>query len=315
MFDYINIPYGKKIEELLEVYPSSTKLADVLEVSRMSLVTWRDDDSKIKEENRLKIDVEYCKKFGFDSIGVDQINEMYTQLKDISFDYFQSDEESLIHNISLNSAFGSLEIEENNITQKQFNKVVIEKDIIKNIEQRELFSIKNLAALNDKIIKDAIVCRDNNDCTRSIDTRDIQNFHFSLMSGIRTDAGEYSTKIRIIPGHDELHLTDPRDIPEELERWTTTYGNINSLEDIAKAHAHFELIHPFGDGNGRIGRILMTIHCIYAGYIPPLINKSNKALYYVFLNHAQINNEYGHLSYFIGQSILAMHKKFIKRSF
>ncbi len=312
MFDYINIAYSKKIEALLEVYPSSTKLAQTLEVSRMSLINWRDDDSKIKDENKLRIDVEYCKQFGFDSIGIEQMNQLHNQLQNTSFEYFQNDEEALIHNISLNNAFGSLEIEESKITQKQFNKVVQEKEIIKDIEQRELFSIKNLAALNDKIIKDAIVCRDDSKCSHTIDTRDIQNFHFALMSGIRTDAGEYSTKMRIIPGHEDLYLTDARDIPEVLERWVEKYKQITTLEDIAKAHADFELIHPFGDGNGRVGRIIMTMHCIYAGYIPPLINKSNKALYYVFLKHAQINNEYGHLSYFIGQSILSMHNKFIR---
>lgn len=309
MFDYIDIPYAKKLEALLEI-TSSTKLAETLEVSRMSLVNWRDDDSKIKDENRLKIDVEYCKKFGFDSIGTEEINSLYHELKETSFEYFKYDEEALIHNISLHSAFGSLEIEEGNITQQQFNKVINNREIIKDIEQRELFAIKNLAALNDKIIKDAIACRDDPESNYRLDTREIKNIHFGLMSGIRMDAGEYSTHTRIIPGNEDLYLTDARDIPEELERWVEKYKDIKSLEDIAKAHAHFELIHPFGDGNGRVGRILMTIHCINTGYIPPLINKSNKALYYVFLNHAQLHNEYAHLSYFIGKSILAMHKKF-----
>ena len=83
-----------------------------------------------------------------------------------------------------------------------------------------------------------------------------------------------------------------------------------TLRDIAEAHAHFELIHPFGDGNGRVGRIIMALHAIFASYIPPLINKSNKALYYVFLKHAQTTNEYSYLAYFIGKSIIAMNKKF-----
>lgn len=308
MFNYINIPYGKKLEMLLEGI-NSTKLAEALEVSRMSLVKWRDDDTKIKDENKLKIDVEYCKRFGFDSIGTEEINKLYNELEKTSFEYFKYDEEALIHNISLHSAFGSLEIEEDSITQQRFNKV-INKEIIKDMEQRELFAIKNLAAYTDKIIKESIDCRDNPECNYTIDTREIKNIHFGLMSGIRTDAGEYSEHMRIIPGHEDLYLTDARDIPEEMERWVEKYKDIKSLEDIAKAHAHFELIHPFGDGNGRVGRILMTIHCIRAGYIPPLINKSNKALYYVFLNHAQLHNEYAYLSYFIGQSILAMHKKF-----
>jgi Fic family protein len=135
--------------------------------------------------------------------------------------------------------------------------------------------------LNDKIIHDTL-----KGDIEEISCKDIKNWHFILMSGIRSDAGEYSTKYRIIPGSEELTLTDPRDVPEELERWTKKYQPVQTLKDIAEAHAHFELIHPFGDGNGRIGRILMSIHAIHTGYIPPLIDKNNKALYYVVLKHA-----------------------------
>ncbi len=132
------------------------------------------------------------------------------------------------------------------------------------------------------------------------------------MAGIRSDAGEYSTKYRMIPGSEDITLTDPRDVPEELERWTSKYKEIKTLKDIAEAHAHFELIHPFGDGNGRIGRLLMSIHAIQAGFIPPYIDNKNKALYYVVLKHAQVHGEGSYLSYFIAKSILRMHDKFFK---
>ena len=317
MFDYIKTPYSKKLDELIEAFPSSAKLSDELGVSRQSLVNWRDkdfDETKIKEENRLKIDIIYCKTFGFERISAEEIDLLYKELNDIDFSYFQLDEEDLVATVSRFNAFGSLEIEESNITQKQFNSVVIDKEMIKDIEQREFFSIKNHAALNHKVIKEALRCKNTKDCTFTIDTREIKNYHFGLMNGIREDAGEYSTKIRIIPGSEELTLTDPRDIAEELEYWVKKYPYTKmTLRDMAEAHAHFELIHPFGDGNGRVGRIIMALHAIFASYIPPLINKSNKALYYVFLKHAQITNEYSYLAYFIGKSIIAMNKKFNRK--
>ncbi|MBT3490215.1 MAG: hypothetical protein HON68_01215, partial [Gammaproteobacteria bacterium] len=40
-------------------------------------------------------------------------------------------------------------------------------------------------------------------------------------------------------------------MPEEVEYWVTKYQDCSTLEEITAAHAHFELIHPFGDGNGR----------------------------------------------------------------
>jgi DNA-binding XRE family transcriptional regulator len=307
MFNYIDIPYAKKIMELLTHHRSSAKLADYLEVSRGSIVNWKDDDSKINDDNRLKIDVAYCEAFGFSAISADAVNDTYDELLKIDFSYFNVSEEALVQNISRSSAFGSLEIEETNISQKKFNKIVIDKELVKNLDQREFLSINNLATLNDKIINDALKGDISN-----VSCKDIKNWHFILVSGIRSDAGEYSTKYRIIPGSEELTLTDPRDVPEELERWTNRYASIKTLKDIAKAHAHFELIHPFGDGNGRIGRLLVSIHTIQAGFIPPLIDKNNKALYYVVLKHAQVEGEHSYLSYFIAQSILAMHRKFFR---
>jgi len=245
--------------------------------------------------------------FGLSNITADEMNNIYDEILKIDFSYFNSDEEALVQNISRVSSFGSLEIEETEITQKKFNRVVIDRELVKDLNQREFLSIKNLAVLNDKIIYDTLKSN-----IEEIHCKDIKNWHFILMAGIRSDAGEYSTKYRIIPGSEELTLTDPRDIPEELERWTNKYQSIKTLKDIAEAHAHFELIHPFGDGNGRIGRILMSIHSIHAGFIPPLIDKNNKALYYVVLKHAQVHGEHSYLSYFIAQSILAMHRKFFR---
>ncbi len=307
MFNYIDIPYTSKIMQLLEHHKSSAKLADYLEVSRGSIVNWKDDDSKINNDNRLKIDVAYCEAFGFLAISADVMNNVYDELLKRDFSYFNANEEILVQNISRVSSFGSLEIEEMHITQKKFNKVVIDKELLKDLNQRDFLSIKNLALLNDKIIHDVLKGE-----IKEISCKDIKNWHFILMAGIRSDAGEYSTKYRIIPGSEELSLTDPRDIEEELERWTKKYESIRTLKDIAEAHAHFELVHPFGDGNGRIGRLLMSIHAIQVGFIPPLIDKNNKALYYVVLKHAQVHGEYSYLSYFIAQSILLMHRKFFR---
>ncbi|VVM22390.1 hypothetical protein BSPWISOXPB_5677 [uncultured Gammaproteobacteria bacterium] len=60
----------------------------------------------------------------------------------------------------------------------------------------------------------------------------------------------------------DTQLTHPDDIVEELESWVKTYAYIQSLSDIAQAHYHFEMIHPFSDGNGRIGRLIF-LHNVY----------------------------------------------------
>ncbi len=212
MFDYNKISYSNKIIQLLDYHGSQAKLSDYLEVSRQSILNWKEDDSSLKEENKTKIDIAYCQAFGFEAINTDEIIRILTQLQKINFSYFNQTEEDIVSSISRISAFGSLEIEESSITEKKFNKVIIENKFINGLNMKELFSIKNLATLSNKIIKDAIKYK-----VFPITSNKIKDWHFNLMSGIRADAGDYSTKIRIIPGIEELHLTNPRDIPNEME--------------------------------------------------------------------------------------------------
>jgi len=304
MLNYLKISYSDKLIALQDKFKFSTKLAEHLAVSRQSLINWKDDDSSINDENRLKIDVAYCEYFGFDSIKVDDISDIQNKINKIDFSYFNIEEVDIVDRVSKTIAFGSLEIEED-VKQKDFNKIVEQHELISDMDKRDMLSINNLANLTVKVIKDTL-----NSNIEQIDPREIKNWHYSLMNGIRTDAGEYSKHKRIIPGSEELTLTDYRDIKEEIQRWCDMYDKDLTLDDITKAHAHFELIHPFGDGNGRVGRLIVSHQCIKAGLIPPLINNSNKALYYVFLKHAQVNNEYSYLKYFLATAILETHRKF-----
>jgi Fic family protein len=49
------------------------------------------------------------------------------------------------------------------------------------------------------------------------------------------------------------------------------------------------LVEKFSDGNGRIGRLIVLAQCLQIGIKPPTVNNSNKALYYILLEHAKIN--------------------------
>ncbi|WP_456480078.1 Fic family protein [Nautilia sp.] len=295
--------YVKKIEKLLEHFKYSTKLAEALDVSRMSILNWR-DGGNISNENKFKIDVLYNKYIYIPNLKKDEV-EKYIK-KVLSYD----DKKllgsiDLIEEVSKIQAYGSYEIEVINANKEEFERVIEGNYVQKDIEKRKFLEMNNLAFLTKKIIKDTIEGK-----ITKLTTDLIKNWHFVLFSGIRDDAGEYSKYIRKIKNSD-ITLTLPEDIEEEMEYWVKLYSNVNNIYDIAKAHEHFELIHPFGDGNGRIGRLIMVHQFVKLNILPPLINNQNKSLYYITLEKAQKEGDILTLSFFLASAIEEMRKRLV----
>lgn len=90
----------------------------------------------------------------------------------------------------------------------------------------------------------------------------------------------------------------------ELIEFINSSKKMNSVELSARAHYKFEKVHPFGDGNGRIGRLLMNKLLWRAGYPMLIIEYEKRKSYYKSLQ----KNEEGFVSYFI-RRYLAVHKK------
>ena len=294
-----NISYRDKIEALLGYYKFSTKLAEALGVHRMSIPNWRDDRVEISKENRLSIDVLYATHCIIPSLTKVEVDTMVRKLEREDHSPFL-DSVDIVTEVSKKSAFGSLEVEVADTCEKLFYKVVEESYIEQDIDKRKFLEMSNLAFLTKQILIDTKESR-----ITSIDSELIRKWHFGLMTGIRDDAGRYSTKMRIIPDT-QIILTSPADIPEEVEYWVGKYSQVKSIYDIAYAHEHFELIHPFGDGNGRVGRLIMAHQFFKLGLLPPMIDGQNKALYYATLEKAQVDGDIIPLVYFLTQAVERM---------
>lgn len=98
--------------------------------------------------------------------------------------------------------------------------------------------------------------------------------------------GAYRTDERRISGLSTA-LASPKQIANQLENLLYTNQPVD-LEGIAKFHIDFELIHPFADGNGRVGRLIITYQSIQNDLIPPLIENEHRQDYLSSLNEPKI---------------------------
>ncbi len=96
--------------------------------------------------------------------------------------------------------------------------------------------------------------------------------------------GAYRLDERHIKGV-EIKLSSPHQISNDLENLLYRFKSNNmSLEDIAQFHILFERVHPFADGNGRVGRLLMAFQAIQNNIIPPLIENEHRSEYLKAIN-------------------------------
>ena len=78
-----------------------------------------------------------------------------------------------------------------------------------------------------------------------------------------------------------INTSNPEDVSKDMDDLLKWYKNIKNktLEDIIEFHVRFELIHPFGDGNGRVGRMIMFKECLKNNIMPFIILDKDKPFY------------------------------------
>jgi Fic family protein/DNA-binding Xre family transcriptional regulator len=91
--------------------------------------------------------------------------------------------------------------------------------------------------------------------------------------------GDYKLRPNTVGG---IETTKPNDVQSELISLIGKYENKKdySFDDIIEFHYQFECIHPFQDGNGRVGRLIAFKECLRHGFVPFTIDDSIKLLYY-----------------------------------
>ena len=127
----------------------------------------------------------------------------------------------------------------------------------------------------------------------------IKHLHYILKHDTRDSTlgwfavGDYKTRANVVGGR---KTTKPSEVHAHMkalvDRYTATVGV--TLQDIVAFHAEFERIHPFQDGNGRVGRLVALKECLRHSVIPFIIEDAKKNFYYRGL--AEWENEKGWLT-------------------
>lgn len=134
--------------------------------------------------------------------------------------------------------------------------------------------------------------------TKQLTESMIKELHFILKNGTSDsrkewfNVGEYKKLPNEVGGEETC---SPDKVKTEMKKLLTNYSLLENktFEDIVAFHKHFEKIHPFQDGNGRIGRLIMFKECLANNIVPFIIDEEHKLYYYRGLK--EWDNEKGYL--------------------
>ena len=185
----------------------------------------------------------------------------------------------IYHKTQIDLTYNSNHIEGSRLTHDQ-TRYIFETNTI-GIEGESIRVDDIIETTNHFRCIDLIIDRAEERLTESL----IKELHLILKSGTsdsRKDwftVGDYKRLPNEVGGNE---TTAPEDVHREIKALLKEYNGKKkkSFEDIIDLHQRFEAIHPFQDGNGRVGRLVMFKECLANGHVPFIITDELKMFYY-----------------------------------
>ena len=185
----------------------------------------------------------------------------------------------IYHKTQIDLTYNSNHIEGSRLTHDQ-TRYIFETNTI-GIEGESIRVDDIIETTNHFRCIDLIIDRAEERLTESL----IKELHLILKSGTsdsRKDwftVGDYKRLPNEVGGNE---TTAPEDVHREMQALLKEYNGKKqkSFEDIIDLHQRFESIHPFQDGNGRVGRLVMFKECLANGFVPFIITEELKMFYY-----------------------------------
>lgn len=188
---------------------------------------------------------------------------------------------NLYHNTQIIFAYNTNHIEGSKLTEDQTryiyetNTLLTEKESITNLD--DIIETANHFKLVDYMLDVA---------DKKLTEKLIKEFHKMLKDGTSDsrvewfNVGEYKQRANTIGSG--IKTTSPNNVEKEMSKLIDWYNSLKNvtIKDIIEFHYRFESIHPFQDGNGRIGRIIMFKECLKNNIVPFIIQDADKLFYY-----------------------------------
>lgn len=181
-----------------------------------------------------------------------------------------------MEDILVRMAHHSTAIEGNTLTQAETISILIHNFIPRDMSEREYYEVKNYRKAFNILLE----------ADRKITTELIKKYNKYIMENLHDLNGKFKTTQNLILGA-EFEPTKPYLVPFEIEDWCNNLSyrlenaktNEEKVEIIMDQHIKFEKIHPFNDGNGRTGRLLIIHSCLKEDLEPIIIPKEEKGKY------------------------------------
>ncbi len=260
------------------------------------------------DQREVAICVDFCRRnfVPFKLRGenpLERIEQMRLEYKKIISKLSSNQLRDLFDRFTVNFTYESNALEGNSLTLKDVAIVLHENVSITGKDLREVYDTRNSREVVDLILRKKFKIRE----------ADVLKMHSMLVK----DTG-VSTGYKTVPNYvhsSQLVTVEPEKVPGAMKALFVWFEEnkkkMHPLQLVARFHAKFEGIHPFEDGNGRVGRFLLIATLVNAGYSPLIIRKTQRISYFNALEDAD-NGRFQTIEQLLYERLRETHEKFFK---
>ena len=189
---------------------------------------------------------------------------------------------NIYHYSQVNFAYNSNKIEDTHLSENETEEIFVTNSYIPKsddvVKLDDLIEMKNHFRLFDYMLD---IYEKKLDKNIIIEMNKILKRGTSDEDNPRYNVGGFKIVPNKIGLINVINTSSPKDTPRDIDNLLSWYNSLKNItiEDIIEFHYKFEKIHPFGDGNGRVGRMIMFKECLKNDIMPFIILDSDKPFY------------------------------------